>query len=478
MKKLAAPLLCGVMLTGMLGLGGCAPVRERTRYTMALALSPETRTLTGEMTVDVFNGWDNAREELSFQLWANAYREGALHAPVSELYAPAAYYAGESYGGIAVEEVQGARSFAVTGEDENILRVVLEEPLYPDERVSLSVCFTVTLAEVNHRLGIGENAVMLAGFYPVLCADGVTERLPAAVGEPLAAEHADYDVTLTLPQSYTAAFTGTGERTEQGGTAAYHVRAQGVRDFAMVCSETFRVYEGSSCGVPVLYYSLCDEAPRETLAAAEESLAFHAQTFGEYAYPAYTVVQADLPVSSMHFPMLSMLAGDLRAEELPPAAVHATAHQWWYAMAGCDRYAQPWQDEGLAAYSCALFYDAYPAYRKTYADCVGQSERAYRAFFSVWSQLGEAESTVMSRPLGGYAGEYEFLSVTRDKGLILFDRLQTLSGQKKTLAALKEYVARYRLTDAPPEALVACFAQKSAYAEGIFSSFLEGTCVI
>ena len=95
------------MLLGALGLTGCAKEEGRTRYDMTLAYDPSTRTLEGEMTADIVNTSDTVRETLLFQLWANAYREGAEYRPVSDLFAPAAYYDGKSYGGIVVSDEDG-----------------------------------------------------------------------------------------------------------------------------------------------------------------------------------------------------------------------------------------------------------------------------------------------------------------------------------------------------------------------------------
>lgn len=479
MKKFICIAMCAVIVPGVLGLTGCAKAPENGSYTMTLEYFPETRTLEGEMTAEVVNTAQTAYETLCFQLWANAYREGAQYAPVSELFSPAAYYDGESYGGIAVTQVTGAAGYRVTGEDENILEVTLEQPLYPDERVTLGMTFTVTLARVEHRLGVGEHAVTLTGFYPVLCAcNGTQEHVYADLGDPFVSECADYDVTLTLPASYTVAYTGTGERTEANGKAAYHVRAEGVRDFAMVCSEQFSMTQGSAEGVPVTYYYLDDPDPQRTLAAAQQSLSYYCAAFGDYAYPAYTVAQVGFPYGGMEYPMLSLIADDLRAEETPLVVAHETAHQWWYAMVGSDQFCEAWQDEGLAEFSAALFLDEHPEYGTTYGECVASAEASYRAFFSVWSQIANGERTSMRRALTDFAGEYEYRNVVYDKGLILFDRVQEVLGREKTLASLRAYVRAYSGTIAPPEALIACFTQRGAYAEGVFTSFLEGTCVI
>ena len=480
MRKIAAFGLSAALAAGALSFTACAPETARNRYTMSAEYFPQTQTLEATMTADIVNTSDTAWEALPFALHPNAYREGAANPPVSALYAPAAYYDGQSYGGIEVTRVEGARAFRVTGEDENILEAELSSPLYPDERVTLTMDFTVTLAKINHRLGAGEHAVNLTNFYPVLChwENGFCEHVYSSNGDPFVSECADYDVTLTVPESYVVAHTGTCDRTLQGGKAAHHVSAENVRDVAFVLSEEFRLAETAVGEIPVSYYYLNDGNAEETLACAAESLAYYGETFGAYAYGSYTVVQTDFPYGGMEYPMLSMIAADLRAEEVPVVVAHETAHQWWYASVGSNQFEEAWQDEGLAEYSAALFFGAHPDYGVTYEECVALSEQSYRAFFSVSSQLSGEQNTAMSRPLTGFSGEYEYRSIAYDKGVILFDRLRDTLGDGKFFAALRAYAKSCAGSIAPPERLVACFADRGAHAEGIIESFLRGTCVI
>lgn len=480
MKKLWI-LPCGAMLLGALGLTGCAKEEGRTRYDMTLAYDPSTRTLEGEMTADVLNRSENALTELTFHLWPNAYREGAKYAPVSDLFAPAAYYDGKSYGSVTVRHVEGATGFSVEGADETLLRLTLPEPLYPDERATVGMTFTVTLAAINHRLGVGEHAVTFAHFYPVLCAGCEAEgeeHVFSALGESFASECADYAVTFTIPDSYTVAHTGTGECTLSEGTATYTLSAENVRDFALVASEQFTLAEGSANGIPVAYYFFDDPTPERTLAIAQESLSYFAGQVSAYQYPAYVVVETDIPYGGAEYPMLSMIASDLREGEVPRVVAHETAHQWWYAMVGSDPFCEPWQDEALAEYCAALFLDAHPAYGTDYAACVSAAESAYRAFFSVWTQIADGEQTAMRRPLTAFRSEYEYRNVVYDKGLILFDRLDELLGREKTMSALRAYAKQFSGKIAQAEDLIACFSARGAYAEGVFDSFLTGTCVI
>lgn len=448
-------------------------------YTMTLVYEPSTRSLAGEMTVQLENRTESAWETVEFQLWPNAFREGAKYLPVSETYAPAVYYKGASFGGITLTGIEGGEA-RVVGEDENILEVTPPAPVYPDERVTLTMRFTVLLPEIEHRLGVGQKTVNLGNFYPILCAwgeEGFCEHVYACCGDPFVSGVADYDVTFSLPASYHVAHTGTGTRTEENGLATYHVRAEDVRDFAMVCSEQFTVHTAESSGIPVIYYALDDADPSGTLQTACESLSYYADTFGAYEYPAYTVVETGFPYGGMEYPMLSLIADDLPATEVPIVVAHETAHQWWYAMVGSDQYHEAWQDEGLAEYSAALFFEAYPEYGRTYADMVAASESAYRAYYSVSAQLSRGE-TAMRRDLTDYTGDYAYRSLAYDKGVILFDRLRQTVGEERFFAAIKDYARAYKGEIAPPEALIARFAARSPQAEGIFAAFLDGLCVI
>ena len=448
-------------------------------YTMTLVYEPSTRSLAGEMTVQLENRTESAWETVEFQLWPNAFREGAKYLLVSETYAPAVYYKGASFGGITLTGIEGGEA-RVVGEDENILEVTPPAPVYPDERITLTMRFTVLLPEIEHRLGVGQKTVNLGNFYPILCAwgeEGFCEHVYACCGDPFVSGVADYDVTFSLPASYHVAHTGMGTRTEENGLATYHVRAEGVRDFAMVCSEQFTVHTAEASGIPVAYYALDDADPSGTLQTACESLSYYADAFGAYEYPAYTVVETGFPYGGMEYPMLSLIADDLPATEVPLVVAHETAHQWWYAMVGSDQYHEAWQDEGLAEYSAALFFEAYPEYGRTYADMVAASESAYRAYYSVSAQLSRGE-TAMRRDLTDYTGDYAYRSLAYDKGVILFDRLRQTVGEERFFAAIKDYARAYKGEIAPPEALIARFAARSPQAEGIFAAFLDGLCVI
>lgn len=481
MRKIRAVLLGFVLVLSSVCVcfTACGKETRRSAYNISAEYFPEQGKLQAEMTADIINTSQNVLSELKFQLYANAYREGAKFQPVSERFYGACYYDGASYGNIEITSVSGGE-WRVCGEDENILSVSLAKPLYPEECARVTVCFTVTLAKNRHRLGIGENAVNLAYFYPVLChlnENGFTEYTYSYCGDPFVSDCADYTVQMTVPEDYTLVYGGTGESVAQNGKATYNIVANDVRDVAFVLGKEFQVETAQAGGVRVEYYYLRDEEPRTTLSAAVDALCFYSETFSPYKEKRYVLAETDFVYGGMEYSGMAVLSDTLHKSERIAAVAHETAHQWWYFKVGSNQVEEAWQDEGLAEYSTALFFGEYPDYGSSYRDRVALSERAYRAYFSVYSQLGGA-NTCMSRALGSFSGEYEYRSVAYDKGVIMFDRVRQAVGEKKFFSALKHYAEKYERRQATRADLVGCFEAAGTDAEGLFASFLDGLCVI
>lgn len=79
----------------------------------------------------------------------------------------------------------------------------------------------------------------------------------------------------------------------------------------------------------------------------------------------------------------------------------------------------------------------------------------------------------MTRPLSSFSGEYDYRVIAYDKGVVMFDRVRETVGNRRFFAGLKSYAQKYGGKIASPEDLISCFG-----AERLFSSFLEGKCVI
>lgn len=483
MKKIISVLLiiCCALTFG--ALAACSSgSKDISVYDISVRYDEKSESLTGTESFEFYNCYDNELGELKFNLYGNAFRREAKYSPVSDSFKSRAYYAGESYGGMEITGVENCASWEISGEDENILSVTLAEPVYPAQRTTVEISFTLSLAKINHRTGVTPDSVNLGNFYPILCAytaEGFVECPYYACGDPFMSECANYSVNLDIPETYTAAASGKAqsESIVNGRRKTQYVLTE-ARDFAIVLSDKFEVVAEEVDGVEVSYYYIDDSDPSASLKAAVKSLEYFNQTFGKYIYPTLSVVQTGFVYGGMEYPALTMIASGQQSSDNIYTIVHENAHQWWYAMVGSDQLTCAWQDEGLAEYSTLMFFENNPDYGYTRTAIVEGATRAYRAFFSVYSQLNDEVDTTMTRNLGSFSGEYEYTNIAYNKPLIMFDILRKSMGDDKFTACLETYFEKYCKKIASSEALIACFASGGADVEGLFSSFIEGKILI
>lgn len=456
--------------------------KDTSVYDILAIYEPDERTVTGTVEFDFFNSTENELSDLKFNLYGNAFREDATHKPVSQTYENKAYYAGKDYGSMNIVGVEGCAGWTVGGEDENLLIVNLPEPVYPDERAKVTISYTLTLAKVNHRTGVTEKTVNLGNFYPVLCAytrEGFLECPYYYCGDPFVSDCANYNVTLDYPAEYVAASSGKRvSESETNGRKKGAYKLDNARDFAFVLSKDFQVLTENADGVEVKYYYVGDNNAQTSISAAVASLKYFSATFGKYIYPTLSVVQTGFCYGGMEFPALTMIADGLDSDANVYTIVHENAHQWWYAMVGSDQMNNAWQDEGLAEYSTLMFFENNPTYGFTRTGLVTSATNAYRAYFTVYSQLKGEANTCMTRNLSEYSGEFEYNNVTYNKGLVMFDMLRKSVGDEKFVQGLKSYFESNRGKIACADDLCGCFIRCGTDLEGFFNSFLEGKVLI
>ncbi len=479
MKKIVTLLLTLVFAVPVCSLASCEKNRSPSlSYEISCEYRPEHRSLTGTVKVEFKNDTESEISELKFNLYPNAYRKDALFPATSNSMRDEVYYRGESYGGITISSVLGAKGWEIEGEDENILVAELESPLYTGEKVVLDIGFTTRLAYAVHRLGVTQTTVNLGHFYPILCAfteEGFQECVYTSIGDPFVSDTADYLVHLTLPKEYVLA--ASGERVEERTLESkkrHTMSLTNAREFSAVLSTGFKEKVEMVSGKEVKYYYISDTSPEKTLQTACDALAFYSAAFGEYAYSNYTLVETPLPYGGVEYSGLTMLGEGLDDSVKIRSVVHEAAHQWWYAAVGSNQIENAWQDEGLAEYSAALFFDKHAEYGFTYASLIEEALCAYREYHRTYlASLGWVDLR-MSRPLREYLSEYEYVSVCVNKSVVMFDMLKKSVGEKKFLTGLKKYYSENKFEMAKAGSLAGAFERVGVDAAGFFDGFLSG----
>ncbi len=482
-KTVGFLLVAFVLFGACLGLVSCKQTENvYTRYEVNAEYMPENATLTGAMKVTFENSTDSEISVLKFQLYPNAYRKDATQKPISPLDEQTAYYNGESYGEMVISSVSGAKSWEVMGEDENILFVFLEKSVFPSEKVVVDIAFLVKLAFVNHRIGVTEKTVNLGNFFPILCGiknGGFCEISYSAIGDPFYQDCADFSLSLTLPKDYVVAATGDLERERVLETKKEYVfSASKARDFALVLSKDFRILQTKAGGNDIYYYYYDDAHAQERLALAAEAFAYFENTFGEYPYLKYSLVQTGLCLGSEGYPALTMVSDRLEEQALARAVAKETAGQWWGVVVGSDQVENAWQDEGLAEYSAICFFENYEKYGIARERVVGDALKEYRAYYDVYGSVLGRTDTKMMRSLSAFVSEFEYRCLEIDKPIVMLDTLRKSVGDDVFFKGLKRYYKDNRFSIATAEHLIGAFEKSGLDVRGFFESFLQGKAVL
>ena len=230
----------------------------------------------------------------------------------------------------------------------------------------------------------------------------------------------------------------------------------------------------------VNYYYYNDTNQDESLKTSCLALSSFNDMFGEYPYKVLNVVESNFVHGGMEFPELVLISDDLDTyEDYTETIVHEIAHQWWYGLVGNNEFDSGYLDEGLAEMSTALFYDANPSYNITYETTIENAESSYSLFIDVYTDVFGSVDTTMNRKLNEYRTEPEYVYMAYVKGVLMYDNLRQILGEKKFLKALKNYYETNKGTNVKLDDMIKCF-NKTAKTDlsGFFDSWVNGKVVI
>ena len=466
-----------------IALSGCGQASKKLNfYQINATFDEQNNSLLCEQSVSYVNNSENALSEVCFFVYANAFSEGQK--TVSTAYFDKAYPNGESFGELVFESVKIAEQNAqyFLSDDKSILTVNLENQLFPDESIKIDMNYSVNLANINHRLGYGENAINFGNFFPIASVyeEGFVKNKFTPNGDPFYSDVSNFEVTISCPQDYVLATTGVKTEKTENGQKIVTCSAQNVRDFCFVASKNFKVLSETVDGVVVNYYFYEDVLSQEHLTTSVKALQTFEGLFGDYPYKQLSVVQTNFCFGGMEYPNLVMINDKITDNETYNyVIVHEIAHQWWYGMVGNNQYSEPWVDEGLTEFSTALFFERNPEYNFDYDTIMSNATESYKNFAKVFEKINGSVDESMTRNLSEYSTEPEYVNCTYTKGMLLFDALRNSMSERKFFACLRNYFEEYKFDNSCADKLIASFSRSSRInLKKFFSSWLDGNVEI
>ncbi|MBI1313246.1 BamA/TamA family outer membrane protein [bacterium] len=350
-------------------------------------------------------------------------------------------------------------------EEDTHLTVMLPIPVQPGQAVSVTLHYWIDLPEVQGRLGTHKGVTNLLNWYPVLTVYGTDGWGPVpyvAWHQPWLNEAGNYRVRLRVPGDHKVASGGriTSETADDTGHRLLEIRGDGLRDFTIVTSNRFEVYETDIEGIPVRVLALPEHQgqARLVLQVATDCIRTYSDWFGPYAYDEFEIVESYFGWNGNESSGLVMI--DERILDTPRIASryiehlvsHEICHQWWYSAVGTDGYREPWVDEGLVGWFTQVrFEDRYGDGDPEILDLPGgnlwglpnihYNSLLHNGYSLYQHRGGHGQSLASLDDLGHL---YNLFFLVYDKGARVTGMIQHRMGRERFFAFMRHLYEQYR----------------------------------
>jgi hypothetical protein len=380
--------------------------QNHSRHTIRVALDPPARRITGEQEILYTNNSPDPLPVLIFRLYMNAHHPAAMR---EQMVASPFFTDGiivEDFGidGVAKEWSDPTSPFAAINVPGSTVHIIpLETPLAPGASVRITMRWHYDLVkDASWKEGVvNENSFFLAYFYPRLTSYsdyGAWDILPFTLGREFNNDINDYDVSVTLPRDYVVWATGElvnsgevlqpaiadklaasrrsdaivtlatpqdireGRVTGRAERLTWKWQAQGVSDFAIALSNTYRWQAtsvevdpatGRRAGVELAYAESATDF--ENLAAsARQTLRWASTQWPGVPYP-YPKTTIFLGSADEEYPMMVNDGSNIGSPEAAKlggngftefVAAHEILHSWFPFYMGINEKRYPFMDEG------------------------------------------------------------------------------------------------------------------------------------
>lgn len=321
------------------------------------------------------------------------------------------------------------------GKEELNLRVACD--LAPGEACTFEFDYYLLLSRSCAMIGQYDTDIRLSAFYfiPALNFDGeFYPYAPLQFTRWVSTGAADYSVTLSIPDQYLPAATGSETLlSTENHVSKWKFEARNVHEFALAFGRRYRESSAQTeSGVTIRALSNDRSGAAHALDCAVRIIELYEQWLGDYPVRQIDLVQTDYPVDALNFPGAVWIPNEMWSDgaALEQALRFCLAQQY----IGLAAYAEPVADAWLSDVPCA------------YLSLLAVEElNGYDAFLTALNNQ-VLTALNMTVPGGLYvtsaanlftAGEYAI--VVRDRGTVVMHEMRVAMGREAFIAGLHRF---------------------------------------
>ncbi len=493
--------------------------QQEVNYKINVTLNDVSHSLKAFEQVEYVNNSTTPLTFIYFHLWPNAYKNNqtALAKQLLTNGVTKMYYAkSEDLGFIdslnfRVDDKLVKWEF--DKEHIDICKLILNQPLNPNDTIIISTPFYVKLPSANiSRLGHINQAYAITQWYPkpaVFDKQG-WHQMPYLNQGEFFSEFGKFEVDITLPKNYVLAATGDRlnedeeenwlnenvEKTKQMianqkfetdlnfpasdlELKTISFKQSRVHDFAWFADKRFHVLKGeinlpqSKRKVTTWAYFTNNESKlwSKSIEYLNDATTFYSALNGDYPYNHVTAIDGTISAGGgMEYPNITIIGESNSDLTLETTIMHEVGHNWFYGILGSNEREFPMLDEGLNSfYEMRYLQSKYPKNKLTSLidrdstfRFFGLNTFKHKAEYEFLYLLAARKNT--DQPISSSADkftEFNYGAIVYSKTALAIDYLMNYMGQEKFDKAMRFYFEQWKFKHPSPNDLFNCLKYHS-----------------
>ncbi len=338
--------------------------------------------------------------------------------------------------------------------NDSLLTVPLKQPLQPQEKITLSMDFNLSVPEtVELNYGVQayyDDVLALAHAYPMIAVyddEGWNAEIPPQSGDVTYADMSFFIVSVEAPKGVT--LVGSGREISQqdnGSRQTVRYEAGPARDFYLAASPDYEVFTKEVNGVRLRFYARdhLQAGAESALDVAARAIEVYEKRYAAYPYSELDFVSTPTLALGIEYPGMIAITEWIIAPDnfyLEAVIAHEVGHQWFYNLVGNDQLDDPWLDESLTQFATLQYFT--DEHGKAGGDGFRQDLEGR------WYSIGQREIPI-GLPVKDY-DDAEYSGIVYGRGGLFFEALRAEMGVEKFDMFMKDYVKSNAWDIATPE---------------------------
>ncbi|MEL7121132.1 MAG: M1 family metallopeptidase [Bacteroidota bacterium] len=442
--------------------------QQRIHYQMDIDFDVTNHQFQGTQKVTYFNNSPDQLDKVFYHLYLNAFQPGSMMDVRSRNISDPDRRVGSRISKLDDSQIgyQKISSLKQNGKDVEyevvgtILEVTLNEPIKPNSSVVFEMEFEAQVPIQIRRNGRNSAEGIdysMAQWYPKMCEyDYQGWHANPYIGREFYGVWGDFEVNISIDSSYTLAFTGYLQNTEEighgyeeegmevkrpeGDKLTWKIKAYSVHDFLWAAdSEYTHIKKKRKDGNVLHFFYVENERTADTWTLLpdimDSAFDFIEEHYGEYPYKKYSFIMGG--DGGMEYPMGTLITGNRGLGSLVGVSIHELMHTWYQMLMGTNESLYAWMDEGFTTYASAETMNYLRKEGKLNGEVVDDPQLSAVKGFARFAKTGLEESLtthsdhfVTNRAYG--TGSYT-------KGRVFLAQLEYIIGEENVDKGLLRY---------------------------------------